>query len=67
MALTLKFYEDKAQSLVDQYTITEEQLRYTKSPKDSIELAKVDDSRHAVLALDGDKLITFLCYMKKKG
>ncbi|MGE6600278.1 GNAT family N-acetyltransferase [Lysinibacillus fusiformis] len=67
MALTLKFYEDKAQSLVDQYTITEEQLRYTKSPKDSIELAKEDDSRHAVLAFDGDKLVTFFVLHEKEG
>jgi len=67
MALTLKFYEDKVHSLVEQYTITEEQLRYTKSPKDSIELAKVDDSRHAVLALDGDKLVTFFVLHEKEG
>ncbi|MBD8520981.1 GNAT family N-acetyltransferase [Lysinibacillus fusiformis] len=67
MALTLKFYEDKAHSLVEQYTITEEQLRYTKSPKDSIELAKEDDSRHAVLALDGDKLVTFFVLHEKEG
>ncbi|MED4888332.1 GNAT family N-acetyltransferase [Lysinibacillus sp. FSL R7-0073] len=67
MALTLKFYEDMAHSLVEQYTITEEQLRYTKSPKDSIELAKEDDSRHAVLALDGDKLVTFFVLHEKEG
>lgn len=67
MAMTLKFYEDKAHSLVEQYTITEEQLRYTKSPKASIELAKEDDSRHAVLALDGDKLVTFFVLHEKEG
>ncbi|QPA60749.1 GNAT family N-acetyltransferase [Lysinibacillus sphaericus] len=67
MALTLMLYEDKSQSLVEQYTITEEQLRYTKSPKDSIELAKADDSRHAVLALDGDKLVSFFVLHEKEG
>lgn len=42
--MQLKFYEDKAQNLVEQYTLTEEQLRYTKSPKESIALAKQDHS-----------------------
>ncbi len=32
--MQLMFYEDKAQNLVEQYTLTEEQLRYTKSPKE---------------------------------
>lgn len=34
MTMLLMFHEDKAQTLVEQYTLTEEQLRYTKSPKD---------------------------------
>ncbi|WGT38437.1 GNAT family protein [Lysinibacillus sp. 1 U-2021] len=67
MTMQLKFYEDKAQNLVEQYTLTEEQLRYTKSPKESIALAKQDHSRHAILAMDGNKLVTFFVLHEKEG
>ncbi|MED4554741.1 GNAT family protein [Lysinibacillus capsici] len=67
MTMQLMFYEDKAQNLVEQYTLTEEQLRYTKSPKDSIALAKQYNSRHAVLAMDGNKLVTFFVLHEKEG
>ncbi|MGY4795622.1 GNAT family N-acetyltransferase [Lysinibacillus fusiformis] len=67
MTMLLMFYEDKAQNLVEQYTLTEEQLRYTKSPQESIELAKQDNSRHAILAMDGNKLVTFFVLHEKEG
>jgi len=67
VTMQLMFYEDKAQNLVEQYTLTEEQLRYTKSPKDSIALAKQDNSRHAILAMDGNKLVTFFVLHEKEG
>ncbi|WP_416361591.1 GNAT family N-acetyltransferase [Lysinibacillus capsici] len=65
--MQLMFYEDKAKNLVEQYTLTEEQLRYTKSPKESIALAKQDNSRHAILAMDGNKLVTFFVLHEKEG
>jgi len=65
--MQLMFYDDKVQNLVEQYTLTEEQLRYTKSPKESIALAKQDASRHAVLAMDGKKLVTFFVLHEKEG
>ncbi len=43
MTMLLMFHEDKAQTLVEQYTLTEEQLRYTNSPKDSIEQLFTND------------------------
>lgn len=67
MTMQLMFYDDKVQNLVEQYTLTEEQLRYTKSPKESIALAKQDTSRHAVLAMDGNKLVTFFVLHEKEG
>lgn len=67
MTMLLMFYEDKAQNLVEQYTLTEEQLRYTKSPQESIELAKQNNSRHAILAMDGNKLVTFFILHEKEG
>lgn len=67
MTMQLMFYDDKVQNLVEQYTLTEEQLRYTKSPKESIALAKQDNSRHAILAMDGNKLVTFFVLHEKEG
>ncbi|MBX8945576.1 GNAT family N-acetyltransferase [Lysinibacillus sp. K60] len=67
MTMQLMFYEDKAQNLVEQYTLTKEQLRYTKSPKESIALAKQDNSRHAILAMDSNKLVTFFVLHEKEG
>jgi len=65
--MQLMFYDDKVQNLVEQYTLTEEQLRYTKSPKESIALAKQDNSRHAILAMDSNKLVTFFVLHEKEG
>lgn len=67
MSMKLMFYEDSAQSLIEEYTITDEQLRYTKSPQENIELARQDHSRHAILAMDGDKLVTFFVLHEKDG
>lgn len=67
MTMQLMFYDDKVQNLVEQYTLTEEQLRYTKSPKESIALAKQDNSRHAILAMDSNKLVTFFVLHEKEG
>ncbi len=65
--MKLKFYEKKDDVLIERYTITEEQLRYTMSPKESIELLKQDKNRHAVLVLDEDKLVTFFVLHEKEG
>jgi len=65
--MRLKFYEEKDDCLIDRYTITEEQLRYTMSPKESIELVKQDKDRHAVLVFDEDKLVTFFVLHENDG
>ncbi|MGE7693947.1 GNAT family N-acetyltransferase [Lysinibacillus sp. NPDC094177] len=65
--MRLKFYEENDEHLIEQYTITEEQLRYTMSPKASIELVKQDKNRHAILVLDKDKLVTFFVLHEKEG
>ncbi|WP_370043204.1 GNAT family N-acetyltransferase [Lysinibacillus sp. RC79] len=65
--MRLKFYEENDDQLIERYTITEEQLRYTMSPKASIELVKQDKNRHAILVLDEDKLVTFFVLHEKEG
>ncbi|WP_427110471.1 hypothetical protein [Lysinibacillus xylanilyticus] len=63
----IKIYEENDEYLIDRYTITEEQLRYTMSPKASIELVKQDKDRHAVLVFDEDKLVTFFVLHENDG
>ncbi|MFT9819383.1 GNAT family N-acetyltransferase [Lysinibacillus sp. NPDC056185] len=65
--MRLKFYEENDDHLIERYTITEEQLRYTMSPKESIELVKQDKNRHAILVLDEDKLVTFFVLHENDG
>lgn len=65
--MRLKFYEEKDDYLIERYTITEEQLRYTMSPKASIDLVKQDQNRHAILVLNEDKLVTFFVLHEKEG
>ncbi|MDM5248197.1 GNAT family protein [Lysinibacillus sp. G4S2] len=65
--MKLKFYEENDVYLIDRYTITEDQLRYTMSPKESIELVKQDTNRHAILVLDEDKLVTFFVLHENEG
>jgi len=65
--MRLKFYEKEDDHLIERYTITEEQLRYTMSPKESIELVKQDKNRHAVLVLEEGKLVTFFVLHEKDG
>ncbi|WP_285399214.1 GNAT family protein [Lysinibacillus sp. fls2-241-R2A-57] len=65
--MKLKFYEENDVYLIDRYTITEDQLRYTMSPKESIELVKQDKNRHAILVLDEDKLVTFFVLHENEG
>ena len=66
-SMRLKFLEENDDHLLERYTLTKEQLRYTKSPMDCIELVKQDKNRHAILALDGDKLVTFFVLHEKEG
>lgn len=65
--MRLKFYEEKDDYLIERYTITEEQLRYTMSPKESIDLMKQDKNRHAILVLNEDKLVTFFVLHENEG
>jgi len=65
--MRLKFYEASDRSLIEQYTLTEEQLRFTMSPQASIELVKTDESRHAVLVMKEGKLVSFFVLHEKEG
>ncbi len=65
--LELCFYEGQYEKAIKQYQLTEEQLRYTGIPTESIELASEDIDRYAVLALEEGKLVTFFNLHKNAG
>lgn len=46
------------------YKLTEEQLHFTGTPEDSIRLSNENSNRYPVLAMEKDKLVTFLFYIK---
>lgn len=65
--MQLNFYNEKFRNAVDQYILTDEQLRFTGMPADSIKLSNEDSDRHSILALKGDTLVTFFVLHKNEG
>ncbi|MDT9755902.1 hypothetical protein RP319_06865 [Heyndrickxia coagulans] len=51
MELELVFYNDDFKQQLDNYTITDDQLRFTGHPDEAIALAKDDPERHPVVAV----------------
>lgn len=55
--MQLYFYNDTFQQAVDEYQITEDQLRFTGSPKECTELSLNNPDRFAILAVENGNLI----------
>lgn len=53
--------------MIEGYTLTEEQLEFTGTPKEAVTLALTDPDRHPVLCLINGGLITFFVLHKNKG
>ncbi|MCM3388868.1 GNAT family N-acetyltransferase [Ureibacillus chungkukjangi] len=65
--MELCFYGEQYEKAIKQYQLTEEQLRYTGSPTDSMELVKEDLDRYAILAIEEGKLVTFFNLHENAG
>ncbi|EKN71606.1 acetyltransferase, gnat family protein [Neobacillus bataviensis LMG 21833] len=65
--MQLNFYNEKFHNSLEQYSLTESQLRFTGTPREQIKLAQEDSDRHPVLAMEGDSLITFFVLHKQEG
>ncbi|WP_047982307.1 GNAT family N-acetyltransferase [Ornithinibacillus contaminans] len=65
--MKLHFYETTKLSDVMGYQLTEEQLRYTGTPLESIEKAQTDSDRHCILAIEDMKLVTFFVLHQNEG
>ena len=52
--------------LIEQYQLTEEQLRFTGTPTECIKLSNEDPDRFSILAMDQDIWSPFSIYIKMK-
>ncbi|MEK5393287.1 GNAT family protein [Margalitia sp. FSL K6-0131] len=61
------YYNERYKNLIEQYTLSEEQLCFTATPKDCVELSKKDPERYSILAIEGEQLVTFFVLHKNEG
>ncbi|MEK5267629.1 MULTISPECIES: GNAT family N-acetyltransferase [unclassified Heyndrickxia] len=67
MELELVFYNDDFKQQLDNYTITDDQLRFTGHPDEAIALAKDDPERHPVVAVRHNMITNFFVLHEKNG
>ncbi|MGE7874150.1 GNAT family N-acetyltransferase [Bacillus paramycoides] len=65
--MELHFYNEKFKNMINQYTLSEEQLCYTGVPKESVKLSNEDSDRHSILAMKDDEFVTFFVLHKNEG
>lgn len=59
--MQLHFYSEiQHGKLLENYTLTEEQLRFTTSPYEAMEMAQNDPYRYPLVAIDNDEIVNFL-------
>jgi RimJ/RimL family protein N-acetyltransferase len=61
------FYDARFSHAIDQYQLSEEQLRFTGEPKDCIKLSNEDSERYSTLAIENDQLVTFFVLHINEG
>ncbi|MFK9090838.1 GNAT family N-acetyltransferase [Bacillus salipaludis] len=65
--MQLYFYNEGFRNVIEKYILTEEQLRFTGTPVDSIKLSSQDPNRESILAMEEDTLVTFFDLHKNEG
>jgi RimJ/RimL family protein N-acetyltransferase len=65
MKLT-RFREEYAH-LIETYTLSEEQLRFTGHPVESVALCRVNPNRHAILGIEDAVLVTYFALHEQEG
>ena len=60
-------YEERFDQQLANYQLSEEQLCFTKAPAECIALAKEDEDRHSILAMESDQLVTFFVLHENEG
>lgn len=65
--MQLYFYNENFRNIINQYTLSEEQLCYTGLPKKLVKLSSEDSDRHSILAMKDNELVTFFVLHKNDG
>lgn len=65
--MELCFYDEQFKKAIEQYELTEEQLRFTGAPIEGNKLVLEDSERYAVLAIEGGNLVTYLNLHTNEG
>ena len=65
--MKLHFYNHEFDKLIENYTLTDEQLRFTGTPKDAIDLSNAEQNRYSILAVKNEQLVTFFSLHKGEG
>ncbi|QEL79842.1 GNAT family N-acetyltransferase [Bacillus sp. JAS24-2] len=65
--MQLYFYNENFRNIINQYTLSEEQLCYTGLPKKLVKLSSEDSNRHSILAMKDNELVTFFVLHKNDG
>lgn len=60
-------YEKRFEIEVMNYNLSEEQLRFTSTPLESVESSEKDPDRHPILAIENNELVTFFVLHKNEG
>lgn len=59
--MELLFYGDKHYQNIEQFELTEEQLKYVRSPQENISILKDYDSRYPIVGKVDENIVLFLC------
>lgn len=65
--MNLMKYERNLKDQIDNYILSEEQLQYTGTPSNAVELGNIDFYRHAILAINNNDLVTFFVLHENDG
>ncbi|RHW40203.1 GNAT family N-acetyltransferase [Lysinibacillus yapensis] len=65
--MQLVFYDRSYHDLIEQYQITEQQLKFTGAPIESNRLTELDSDRYAILAIQEGNLVTYFNLHKNEG
>ena len=65
--LNLILYTEQYKQLIENYKLTEEQLRFTCTPKESIERSMKEEDRYNILVIEDKQLVTFFVLHRNEG
>ncbi|HJF32138.1 MAG TPA: GNAT family N-acetyltransferase [Sporosarcina psychrophila] len=65
--MELHFYNHTFDELIENYILTDEQLRFTGTPKEAIDFSNAEQNRYSILAMKNEQLVTFFSLHKGEG